>query len=382
MTSKFNFKEILTKIVLNLLKVIYIIPIDKKSIFFMSYGGEQISCNPKYIYEFINANNKQNLKLIWVVSNKEDLEKLNKEGHKVVKRNSLKYYIKLLTSKVIITNVSISSYNLIRKKQYLINTWHGGGAYKRALFNETEVSKLVKDIYANKVDLYISSCKLFSKFVVRETFGYKGDILECGLPRNDIFFKNDLEIKNKVKEIYNVQNKKILLYAPTYRDVNKDVNYSFDYEEILSACETKFGGEWVVFLRAHHLSDSINIDESDRIINVSNYPDMQELLYTSDMLITDYSSSIWDFSLMRKPCFLYATDLDLYLKERNFYIDIKKWHFPLSENSEDLINNIMNYDEYEYLQNINLHHSEWGSFETGQATEKIVERILTELSQS
>lgn len=379
MLNKNYCKEKLAIIVRFCLKVMYIFPIKKNNILFISYNGTQVSCNPKYIAEYLKSNYPNKYKLIWAVSDKEKFKDLNENGYELVQYNSLDYIYTILTSKVVITNVTISSHIPLRKKQYIINTWHGGGAYKRSILNENKISKVVKDTYASKFNLYLSSCKRFSDMVIRGTFGFEGDILEVGLPRNDIFFSSNKIIKEKIMRKYSINNKKILLYAPTFRDINKNVTYEFDYERVLEALEKSFAGQWILLVRMHHfIKDRCLFDFNDnRIIDVSQYPDMQELLYTSDVLITDYSSCIWDFSLMKKPCFLYTTDLNSYKKERDFYIDINKWHFPLCQNSDELVNSILNYNEKEYNNNINLHHTEWGSYENGKATKKVVEKILS-----
>jgi len=379
---KINIKNICRDSIIILanliLRIFYIFPINKKSIIFISYNGSQYSCNPKYISEYMLTNKMNEYDLIWTVSDKKRFKYLKDKGYKLVRYNSIEYLYKILTSKVIVTNVSISSFLPIRKGQYVINTWHGGGAYKKALFNEEKISKIVKKVYAEKVNLYLSSCERFSDLVIRGTFNYKGQILECGLPRNDIFFTNDYRIKKKVKDFYNIDNnKKIILYAPTFRDTNANFDHCLDYKRLLKAVTAKFGGEWIICIRAHHYAIVKTKLNTEIILDVSRYPDMQELLLTADILITDYSSSIWDFSIMKKPCFLYTPDLNKYKSERNFYIDINKWHFPICSNNDELINSILNFNMEEFRNNMELHHKEWGSFENGQATQRTVELILS-----
>jgi len=378
-----SFKVFLIKAANIVLRILYVLPIDKKSILLMSYNGSQFSCNPKYIAEYIRVNYKDKYKLIWVVNDKKEFLYIKEKGYQIIKYNSFEYLIKILTAKVIITNIVISNYIPIRKKQFLVNTWHGGGAYKKALYNEEKISKSIKSAYADQINLYISSCNRFSELIIRKTFNYDGAILESGLPRNDIFFLGNEKIKQHIKDFYDIDhNKKILLYAPTYRDLNIGVKYDLDVKRVLEALTQSFGGDWVLFVRAHHATlDNLSINfDTSLVIDTSKYPDMQELLYTADVLITDYSSSIWDFSIMKKPCFLYATDLDFYKTERDFYIDINKWHFPLSQNNNDLIKKIMNFNVVDFNLNMELHHKEWGSFEDGKATQRIVETIISRIT--
>lgn len=128
-------------------------------------------------------------------------------------------------------------------------------------------------------------------------------------------------------------------------------------------------------MRLHRFSNSIK-DLDKEIVDVSSYEDMQELIYASDVVISDYSSCIWDVSLTGKPCFIYATDLKKYKKDRDFYTPISEWPFPVAENMEELINNINIFDENTYRLDIVNHHKKLGSFENGKACEQIAQYML------
>ncbi len=195
------------------------------------------------------------------------------------------------------------------------------------------------------------------------------------MPRNDIFFKEDINIIYKVKKILNIpKENKVLLYAPTWRDDKLPKDYNINFNEVSNILQEEFGGKWSIVLRMHHMINGIL--KRSNIIDASNYGDMQELLYTTDVLITDYSSCIWDFSFTYRPCFLYATDLKSYKKDRDFYIDIHKWPFPLAESNNQLINNIKSFDKYKYIKDVKKHHKELGSFENGYATEYVSEFVV------
>lgn len=116
--------------------------------------------------------------------------------------------------------------------------------------------------------------------------------------------------------------------------------------------------------------------ESSRVKNVSDYPDMQELLLISDVLITDYSSSIWDFSLMEKPCFLFMPDYNEYIDEREFYTPIQDWPYPASFSMEDLEDKIIKYDHEIAKKRILNHHIKLGICESGMASEIVGKEIV------
>ena len=105
---------------------------------------------------------------------------------------------------------------------------------------------------------------------------------------------------------------------------------------------------------------------------------MQELLWVSDILMTDYSSSMWDFSLTYKPCFLFATDLKEYQNERDFYSDIHTWPFILAENNDELNEKILSYNDEEYRQAVKKYHEDMGSYEKGSACKQITDVIMSE----
>ena len=197
------------------------------------------------------------------------------------------------------------------------------------------------------------------------------------MPRNDILIHASTPtVKEKVFQFYHIpQNNHILLYAPTYREDRKAKDYSFDTDAVRLALNERFGGNWSILIRTHYyVAEELKMDNPEDI-NASEYPDMQELLYSSDILITDYSSSIWDFSFTGRPCLLYATDLDDYHVTQGFYTDIRTWPFPLAENNQELINNIRQFDEKKYQHDILRHHLDLGSYEEGEACKKVLEYI-------
>ena len=143
---------------------------------------------------------------------------------------------------------------------------------------------------------------------------------------------------------------------------------------LVTILKNKFGGEWVILYRSHYFGE--NNDKNIGCINVSNYNDMQNLLCACDILITDYSSAIWDYSFTGRPCFLYTPDLKKYIKERGgFYSNISSWPGILAENEEQLWKEILTYDEKKYKDKIENHHRNLGSFENGNASEMIVHII-------
>ena len=371
-------KNIIIEIGKKFLCIFFVFPIKNNRIFFSAYSGRQYSCNPKYISDWIEQNYKDEFEIIWAFNEPDAFSYLKNRNIKCVKFKSIKYLYYLLTSKIVIDNVESWSILPKRTGQYVINTWHGGGAYKGVGLKRKDTSETLDKNMLRKnerISIYLSSSKVFSQMTLRESFQYNGKIMECGMPRNDLLIKNDENKKNIIKEKLGINKKTgIVIYAPTFRHDLK-YKYMLDYEKTLNALKNRFGKEWIMLIRTHYYLQSEKI-ESSRVKNVSDYPDMQELLLISDVLITDYSSSIWDFSLMEKPCFLFIPDYNEYIDEREFYTPIQDWPYPASFSMEDLEDKIIKYDHEIAKKRILNHHIKLGICESGMASEIVGKEIV------
>lgn len=362
-----------------LLKILSIGTFHKNRIVFFSYHGKQYSCNPKYISEYILSHCLP-FDLVWGFEHPSEYLYLKKKGILVTKFLSLSFIRICMTSRYIVTNCEIPSWFPITKKQTLINTWHGGGAYKRvgdAYQKETKEKQKRAQLSRKTPCVYLSSSKAFTQMTLRQSFHHKGVVLETGMPRNDILVtQKSPELYEKIRTYYSLPaDCKILLYAPTYRNSKQATDYLLDYKSIRKTLTETFGGSWFILLRMHYFIME-QLPKTSNYIDASKYPDMQELLYASDILITDYSSSMWDFALTGKPCFLYATDLSYYDLKRGFYTDIHTWPYPLAEDTDELLYNIRTFDSKHYSQKIGEHLSILGNYETGKATSSVVKYLL------
>ena len=373
----------------NVLKIFWIFPVKKNRIAFLSYSGKQYSCNPKYIAHYLRENYPQKFELIFAVR---DLKKWHDKEIRFVRFLSLQNLYYFCTAKVLISNCGMPTYLPKRKQQYMINTWHGGGAYKQNTnyFNESiPKARIAMDLYkSHSTDLVLSSCENFSNHSIPDlVYHYQGEILPCGMPRNDIIYhlKNHLTIRKQICDRYHFEpNRRIVLYAPTFRgnfdniniEAGKEYSVNLDVQGLLKAVQIRFHGDPVLLVKAHHAMNlSFNWNSPD-VINVSDYPDSQELLCATDILISDYSSIIWDFSLTKRPCFLYVPDLDYYIKEdRGTYTPVESWPGILAKSSEELQKAILEFNESSYREKVERHHHDLGSYENGTACEQVCERI-------
>lgn len=350
-------------------------------ILFISHKGKQYSCNPMYICEYLQEKYPKKFEMVWAFNKPENFEYLKEKGITPVQFESKEYLRHLVSAKTVITNVDTHVYMPKNKKQLVIDTWHGGGAYKTCGFAnpqnlETREKRAWFTRLYSRISLYCSSSKMFTEQTIRFSRKFDGEVLEVGMPRNDILVnRNSPEIEEKVRNWFGLDSEThIVLYAPTYRSAAEQSEIEdIQVEPVVEALKERFGGKWCCLFRAHHLSKM-----SADILSATEYPDMQELLYTADVLISDYSSSIWDFSLTGKPAFLYCPDLKKYTSSRSFYMPISQWPFILCTTNAELQNKIVSFDEAEYKKAIQKHHDELGNCESGHATEILSERIYKE----
>lgn len=354
------------------------LPIYNNVILIKVYKGKSFSCNPKYLLEHLYYEKNTKLEVILTL-NETAIVSSKFDKLKIVRNKSLKYYWSYLTSKIIIINDFFDRYLPQRAEQIYINTWHGGGAYKKvgySLKSNLDWSNKLCYEWTHNCDYMISSSSETTKAFI-ESFGLEENkILNIGMPRNDLFFCEEKVRKANiiVRKKYNIENKEcIILYAPTWRDDNREILNEISKLDVLKAFEKIKNEKIKILIRAHYNTQKYNTDS--KCIDVTDYPDMQELLCAADILITDYSSCMWDFSLMYKPCFIYATDIDQYKQERDFYTPMSEWPFPIATNTDELINNILNFNQEEYVQKVKQHHKDLGSFEDGHACERVCKLI-------
>ena len=365
-----------------------LIVIKKGRVFCWAYDFKKFSCNPMYISNFILENYPDNFEIFWAFNRKVDVSNIDKSIH-IVYTHTIKYLLALYSSEFIITNSRNDKYSTFFKKkksQKYIMTWHGTTPIKKI---EKDASKSLSPAYMRKAkadskmcDLMLSNSKFFTS-LIRSSFWYDGEILEKGVPRNDIFYNSRMKavIKANLKKSFciNFDKIKIILYAPTFRDDNNVNSIIHNWHNLLNKFEEKFNSNVCLFLRLHPNSiDYININTylvDKRIVNMCYYHDMQELLCVADVLITDYSSCMFDFALMNKICFLYATDIDTY--NRGFYFNLKELPFSLAENQSEILGNINSFNYDTYINNIKTYKDEIMCIrETGHSSEEVVKWMI------
>ncbi len=396
MTAKDRIKIAARLLIRECLKVLWVLPVKKRRILFESYDGTQYSCNPKYLSEYLKKHHPGKYELVWCFDDPSKFK--GTEGIRAVKKRSFRWFLDYLTSGVRVTNAATQmTFFPKRKGQLVINTWHAGGAYKRTgIISEhvqanSDFKKWRRREQAGQFDLFLSSSPVFSKTNVREAYLYKGRILKSGMPRNDIFFDEERvgRASQKVREHFGIRGP-VILYAPTYRGNFNDTGELplLPYEIVCRAFKERFGEEAVILVRAHYTEKRRMLDAyaasrsasgeegRGRLLDATDYPDMQELLCAADLLITDYSSSIWDYALLGRPAILYVPDLDRYeAEDRGFYTPIREWPGIICRDGGKLEEAILGLDEDKERRRAGAHLEAFRSYERGRACE-MTERVI------
>lgn len=358
-------------------------PVENK-IMFLTFQGDY-TCNPKYIAEELLRQNSD-YKLVWDVKTSYPTSDYPM-GLKFVRHNTYDFYKELASSKVIIENTNIVErlYAYKKKDQYLLQTWHGSLGIKR-LDGDVVMGFKWKQLAKRcqkTVDLLLSNSD-FETEVFRTAYWNDVPSILVGHARNDIFFMKDqkkiAQINRKVHRFLNIdEDTHIFLFAPTHRDDVDESYQPLNYEVIKEALEERFGGKWQIVIRLHNRLKKesrswLNILPS-YVSDATFYEDMQELLLCTDVGVTDYSSWIFDYVLSGKPGFIIELNLEDYENARGFYYPIDTTPFPIAKNSNELAENIRNFDAEKYAKDKDVFLAARGCMEDGHASERIVEKI-------
>ena len=361
-------------------------PVQKNKIVFSNYFGKSYGCNPKYITQEI-IKQKLPYEIVWLVENPET-ERKNFPPEVILKPYYSKDAMKELASAGVWVDNTRKKYfwefGLKKKEEQLyIQTWHGSLGIKKIegdIENEDQSWREWAKIDSQNIDLVISNSK-FEDEIFNRAFWYSGKILRVGHPRNDIFFcsnENKIKIKNKVLKFLNLSPEfKTILYVPTFRDGGESDCFNIDSSKIVEAVQNKFGGNYKFLLRLHPYTPCgvKEFFKADCTVDATSYPDIQELLMAADIVITDYSSIMFDFMLTEKPVFIYARDIEKYNNDRGFYYSLESTPFSISVNNEELVSNIQKFDKEQYIEKVKKFLSKFECIDDGHASERVVKII-------
>lgn len=358
----------------------------ERKVLFESFSGRQYSDNPRAISERLHELFPY-YDIVWAFHKNTDDYGLIPDYVRAVNRTSLSYYKELSTSFCYVTNEGNGINIHKRSDQFFIQTWHGDRVPKKVLYDAWEDGKRPTPITDSEItDLCIAASDIGER-VYRTAFRYKGNILKVGMPRNDKLVRNSSEEIYEIKQRLELdKNAKLLLYAPTFRNIHdkekERQKINVDLGQAINILKDN-NENWICMVRAHPSSIGLDVNcDSNCFIDVSSYPDMADLLLISDMLITDYSSSAGDFVLLNRPVILTMYDREEYnLKYRKFNFDPDEAGFIIARNQNELENIIKTYSDAEYLKSCKNVMKYFNIIETGDSAGEIC-RIIDKHYQS
>ena len=358
-----------------------LLPVKRNRVLFENFYGRGYGDNPRYIAEELRQMGGL-LELVWLVKNHTytDIPPEMKQ----VKRGTFEELYYIATSGIWVDNVRKHYGIRKRRNQFYIQTWHGGLGIKKAegdvpeILSRSYIKSAVHD--SRMTDLLISNSEWFTQFA-RRAFWYDGEILECGYPRSDVFFGGHREAYSGVRREFDLQaDVKIALYAPTFRENGDTRVYMTDFNALCRMLERHWGGTWVALVRLHpnmaRLRD--RFANPDQALDASGYGDMNRLIAACDLLITDYSSCMFDGMNAGKTVMLYAPDAEAYYRDRGVYFTIEETPFLLAENREDMEHAFAVFDETAYRQKVAVFRQRMGYRENGGASKAVADRIMEE----
>lgn len=367
------------------------LPVKKNLIVFESFLGKQYSCNPRAIYEYLKEHHPE-FQLIWSVN--KSYNKIFKEKNiPYVNRFSIRWIYYLARAEYWVNNSRLPAWIPKPKHTTFLQTWHGTPLKKLALdMEEVYMPGISTEKYKEKFIEetgrwdYLISPNRYSTNIFKRAFQFNNTMIESGYPRNDILYSDKKEqIVRQFKQKYQIPlDKKIILYAPTWRDDRyyEKGRYKFDLQLDLTKLQQRFGEKYVVILRMHYLiADSIDLSSySGFVYDFSNYEDINELYIVSDILITDYSSVFFDYANLKRPIIFFVYDIERYRdKLRGFYFDFEKEApGPLVKTTEELIDEIeiLENDGFQMNEKYIRFHQEFCGLECGESTKRVVEKVF------
>ena len=340
---------------------------DEDLVLFVSFMGMKFNDSPKAIYDYMKSHPEYSrYRCVWAFADPSTHPELD-----TVKIDTRKYFKTALKAKYWITNTNIERGLHFKKKgQVYLNTWHG--TTLKYIGNDVAGRKDFN--YAN-VD-HICVCGDYDEKVFKTAFKAKeSSYLRCGLPRNEELWNvSEEKMAAARKKLGIPEDKTIILYAPTWRD-STDGGRNYEIKPPIDFDKWKqiLGSGYIVMFRAHHLTTKVlGLTYDDFLRDASDYPDVNELMIASDMLITDYSAIAFDYSILCKPIFCYAYDYDTYLADRGTYFDIdERYPNKSCRTEEELLDQILHTDYQTGCENTKRFRDEFVQYGIG-ATEACV----------
>ncbi|PRR91318.1 CDP-glycerol glycerophosphotransferase family protein [Bacillus atrophaeus] len=366
-------------------------PVKSKTIIFESFNGKQYSCNPRAIYEYMRENHPE-YKLYWSV-NKQYTAPFDEKKIPYINRLSIKWLFAMARAEYWIVNSRLPLWIPKPSHTTYVQTWHGTPLKRLAMDMEevhmpgTNTKKYKRNFIkeASNWD-YLISPNAYSSEIFARAFQFDKTMIESGYPRNDFLHNdNNEETISAIKNRLDIpEDKKVILYAPTWRDDQfyAKGRYKFDLDLDLHQLREELGEEYIVILRMHYLvAENFDLGPFEGFaFDFSAHEDIRELYMISDLLITDYSSVFFDFANLKRPMLFFVPDIETYRdKLRGFYFDFEKdAPGPLVKTTDETIEAIKQISSPNYQLPVSFEpfYNKFCYLETGRSSEKVVKTVF------
>ncbi len=358
-------------------------PTNSKKIAIMT-NTSRYTCNPKYIYEEL-VRRGDDFDIVWLVK---DLANTTgyPEGTRVVQYDTEEGIREAFSAKLWLDNgIAFSDHFDKKPDQLHIQTMHGSLGIKNldnAVLSRNASGargQLVVQRESANTNYVITNSK-FEEDVFRRVFWKETPMMRMGHARTDILFEDDPavigRIRNTLRDEYGIPvDCKLALFAPTYRKGLTADDVYIDYPRLKAILEKKFGGEFAVMVRLHNRTKNLDLEGLDNpfVYDVSDYPDMQEIMLVSEIGITDYSSWIFDYVVTKRPGFHYVTDIGWYLKKTGLAYPIDQSPFPYALTHEALMQEIENFDNDAFMTGVEAFLEDKQAVDDGHSAERIAD---------
>lgn len=361
----------------------------RQAVLYDSYTGRQYSDSPRAVHERL-VELGADVEHLWVVRDAQvDLPPTVKR----VRMWSEEWFEAIARSRYIVTNAHLPYWIKRREGQVVAQTWHGtplkkiGHDIENVQFSDGYLERIAQE---SKSWSFIVSPNRFSTPILKRAFAYDGEMLESGYPRNDLLYAPDAQERAaRIRRRLGIpEGRKVALYAPTWRDDQFYVQgrFKFDMKIDLAKARRRLGDDYVLLIRRHpNIVDTVRDAGNGFVFDVSKYPDVGELFLVTDVLITDYSSLMFDYAHLDRPMLFFTYDLEHYRdKLRGFYFDFEaKSPGPLLSTSDELIDALGRLDTVamEYAQRARDFREMFCDLDDGHAAQRVIDR-MGELSGS
>lgn len=388
---KFRRGKLARNVYKHLFQVFGKLPAKKNLIVFESFLGKQFSDSPRAIYEYLKEH-QLDYEMYWSADRRR-VKYFENIDVKYARRFSLKWLILMSRAKYWVSNTRLPLWLPKPKNTIYLQTWHGTPLKRLAAdMDEVHMPGTNTERYKNnflkeasKWD-YLVSPNAYSTEIFKRAFGFEKTMIESGYPRNDFLINhNDKKTIVQLKESCQLPtDKKVILYAPTWRDNQfyAKGKYSFDLQLDLEKLKEELGEEYIIVLRLHYLvAENLDLTGYENFVfDLSHHEDIRELYLISDMLITDYSSVFFDYANLKRPMLFFVYDIEDYRDNlRGFYFDFEKQApGPLVKTTEELINEIKNIDRNGFIpsETIEAFYQKFCYLEDGRASERVVKEVF------